>query len=96
MRIILTIILSLTLLGQASAQKQGWWNFETGQMEMRQDAPGTDEEARRYIPQDAATQLVYLVERCRGATVLEAMLEALKDAVENGRMKGQALKESLK
>ena len=94
-RAILIIITVLTLLTPTMAEQQGWWNFESGRMEMRQTAPATDEEARRYIPQDAATQMIYLLERCRGATVVEAMICALKDAVNNGRMKGQALKESL-
>ena len=85
MRILLVACLLLSvLLLPALAGNGRWWNFETCRMEALHGGPATDEQARKYIPQDAGTQLVYLTERMKGATVPEAMAAALRDVVRYG------------
>ena len=81
---LLALACCLAVVLTAGAGQGHWWNFETCRMEALQDWPATDEQARKYIPQDAGTQLVYLTERMRGATVPEAMAAALRDAVRYG------------
>ena len=53
-----------------------WHNYVTGTTDSRY--PATDETARQYIPQDAATQGMYQAGRAMGMSILEALQDALK------------------
>jgi hypothetical protein len=83
----LFLALGLLLSGSVGAEKKvAYYNFATGKIEYRQMPPATDAEGYQYIPQDQAVRLVYDQARRRGKSVLEAIGEACKYALEHGLM----------
>jgi len=60
--------------------KMYWYNYCTNSYELG-NAPQTDEEALRYLPQQLAVMGAYSCRRQLGETVLEAMLNVLKVCV---------------
>jgi hypothetical protein len=83
----LFLILGLLLAGSVKAEKKvAYYNFATGKIEYRQTPPATDAEGYQYIPQDQAVRFIYDQARRRGKSVLEAIGEACKYALEHGLM----------
>ena len=54
-----------------------WYNYAAQDYE-HSDAPVTDEEAKRYIPQDEAAQAIYQIRREMGDSILHAMAYTLE------------------
>lgn len=59
-----------------------WANFAAGTVDERTEPPATDEQARAYIPQDAATQAHYDRLRDQGTTPAGAIRALVTQALD--------------
>ena len=57
-----------------------WYNFMTGDYDFR-EAPQTDEEAERYIPQLGGVALYRIYREHEGLGIIEAMIKVLEKAL---------------
>lgn len=55
-----------------------WYNFATGQQDLRSASPTTDEEAEQYLPQWPEAINYYRALRATGLAVDDASIEVLK------------------
>lgn len=62
------------------------YNYTTDEYDYR-DAPTTDEEAKRYLPQQPAAQGLFDCHREMGLGILEAMVEVLTAVIGDRRLK---------